>query len=948
MRINAIDPAYTTSVGVNGVKKIKRANNTPNPEMPTGIAVISFKGGNKDQAIIYGAELRPYQQDGGVSTVLHDIRALRVSDRSPVMDDKYKTTFEFWTPKDKVVVTALYNGKRVYDHETGLMQRVEVDKIPSGLPDDSPFKKYEGKYFSTRNADYHKYANTLDFFKGEAKKLSLDGTVTILEDVTGGERKIDFGGSGDTDIKLFRAYHFDKADNTLKLTDDFQVFADVTASWDKCYQGGGYATGNGVLSQSWKGDGDARASKAFVEFMERICEIKSAEGTKFDPATVLLNDSQAAYVPEYMAEKAVKGDEFWNGKKPTLIIHNAGAGYIQATSNMNMFVNIADKELREWIEKDPEFINALKQGNEAVEKYFGDLLPNEMKDFQGVASPFRNAIYHAEQGYIPVISTVSEGYQKKTITDPYFVAGSYDKLKKLAEQNKYIGITNAFEDVNMSPFNMNGPGGYYGGKDKKTEYKFPDISESGSLKNKGMGIMKTFNPEEVNANSVNIDHVREIKQFNKKILLQRLDKDVIETLEKLKDVKGHETDMSMVIAGLPDRKVKVHGYIDKKYIDMLDKPKADLKLLVSWGRGDTQKGLDTVMEAFEAHVKAHPDENSVLVLGGELGGDAEKIKSAIDKCSKSLEGRFVFMDGFAPNKPLASAGDFAILPSRFAPCELTDLEAMKLFCPPIVTNCQGLAQKNFDATFEGEADRVTGYKTKHEYEITYEDLRELLDEKDKEALDKDVKKFKEKIINENKIKYNKTLSDKEIMDMVKSNGGFNYEYRYEVLRPYRDKLIQKELTECMERALITDRNKPIQTTMVQNHIKNATDWEHNGWLSETKKSSADLYRKYHFQSDGAKVTEQETLLYKLRENCKKAIERAKNANLAIGETGTKIETTFWGRCKKWAHSKGGKWTLGIAGGAAVISGLGYVGYKTGWLDPKFADKKKHGHLSRIC
>ena len=42
------------------------------------------------------------------------------------------------------------------------------------------------------------------------------------------------------------------------------------------------------------------------------------------------------------------------------VVEDIGDGYIQKTSYMNMFVNIADKELREAVSNDPNYIDALK------------------------------------------------------------------------------------------------------------------------------------------------------------------------------------------------------------------------------------------------------------------------------------------------------------------------------------------------------------------------------------------------------------------------------------------------------------------------------------------------------------------------------------------------------------------------------------------------------------
>ena len=73
------------------------------------------------------------------------------------------------------------------------------------------------------------------------------------------------------------------------------------------------------------------------------------------------------------------------------------------------------------------------------------------------------------------------------------------------------------------------------------------------------------------------------------------------------------------------------------------------------------------------------------------------------------------MNGFAPGKVLSGVADVAIFPSRFAPCELTDLENKKFLSRVIVSNCQGLADKNFDPEIEADKPFMDGYKTQSEF-----------------------------------------------------------------------------------------------------------------------------------------------------------------------------------------------------------------------------------------
>lgn len=962
MKINAISADYS-ALRAKNVKSTKILNQPQQVDVPQGVTMISFKGGNKAQAIEWCVENKPYFQTGGVATAISDRRTLRVSEADPIVTPEIRKNIMTNPLKSKAFAMPIYNGSLVY--KDGLQTGVEVPKIPTGLPETSAFKQFEGEYCLINHPKFREYANVADFLKNEDKinpltkqsNVKINNNVFILKDVTGSPRKMDFGGTlsnekaGETDIKLFRVNWYDDKAKKLVPTNDFQIFTDVHASWKKPYEGGGYASTPGVFAQSWKGDGDARSAKAFVELTDRLCEVMSEGGEKFDPATIVCNDSQASYSVEYMAEKAAKGDSFWKGKKATVIGHNMGDGYIGKTSYMNMFVNIADKDLREAVSKDPEYINALIAGEDKVNEYFRKLIPDSMKDAQGGVSAFRNALHYAELGYVPTVSSVSEPYVEKLVRDPSFAPATHDTLAKLYQKGILVGILNSMEDVGMDPYTP-GIGGYY-----KEEYTLPEVA---GYKSKKIPVMKTYDKNLVNENHVDINHVREIKRQNKISLFERLNQETLKHLEALKDIPGHEYDMATIIAGKADKKVEVYGYIDDRFLAEAKKPNSDVKLLTAWGRCDTQKGLDTVLESFEKYVHGagKNDKNTVLVLGGELNGTADEkaIRKVINRMSENpeLKGRFAFLNGFAPNKPLASAADFAVFPSRFAPCELTDLESMKVFCSPIVTNCQGLAQKNFDATFEGDVGRVTGYKTKHEYSMDkLEDLRNALPEKsesknvlDRQNFDKTIKKFRDQISYDNVIKRGKSLTEQEIDNKILTDGGLNYKYNFEILRPFRDQVISDELAGCYERALITDRNKDIQTQMVQNHLKQYTDWERNGELNKSKKSSAQLYRELHFQRDGKEIKEADTLLYKLKEQCKNSglYERIKNAEPTNGGTVVSAPEGEKG-IAKWfkAHKKASI----ITGSALGVAALGFAGYKAGWFSPKFKNEDKPNHVSCV-
>ena len=927
MKINSICPSY----GTQNANKLTRPNRVQKKDFGynSGYSVISFGKGNKNQAIMYGVEVPPYNKAGGVATVMQDFRALRISDSDPVVTNAMKNSYDFYNQSNKVIVDPIYNGFITYDKD-GLIKNVEIPKIPAGLPDDNPLKKYEGHYFQTTNENISKYKSIDDFIKNEKLEIAnikdkgVKGNVFILDDVTGHETKIDFGGLEESEIKLFRVQL--EVDGKLKNTNDFKVYTDLTTSLKNPYAQGGYSTVPGKLNQTWKGVADAKAAKAFIEFMPRICEL-----AEIDPATLILNDSQSGYVGEYMAQKASNGEEFWQGKKAVFIGHNLGDGYVQRTSYMNMFMNIADKELRNAVYNDAEFTEAAKEGGDAVERYFKKYLPIEVLDGQGQVSPFRNALYWADKGLVSRVVTVSEMYAESLATDPEFAPGIHKYVKDLSDRGIFKGIINAFENVEFDPTSKQGVPGYY-----KNTY---EISVNGE--NIKLEPLSAFDAEKIQDGNVDTAYVREVKRQNKVKVLQRFDENVLKSLNQLKDTKGHEKDFNEIILGLGNKEAQVYGHIKQEIIQEAQKSNSKVKMLAAWGRSDAQKAMDSVLRSFIDYLKLHgkEDKYSVLFVGGPHGDETEKCVNLLKQNAHdpAIAGRIVFIDGFLPNKPFASAADFTVFPSRFAPCELTDLESTKMFSSPIVSNIQGLAQKNFDASFEGEAEKVTGYKTKHGFTMHLDEIKKNLNAEDNADLDKAIKQFRNSIKN---CIHGKEVTESMLDEMILTDGGNNYRYNFEVLRPFRDKIIEKELTECYRRALIDDSGKPVQDKMLQNLRKMKTDWEHNGFLKKDGIPSAQKYREV-FQTDPTAIKEEDTLLYKLRKNCSKIIENYKK-NIKQNEG----NSSFINKISNLFHSKNSKYVLGGAILAAV-AGTGYAGYKKGWFSYKDSQYEKDRHLSCV-
>ena len=914
MRINAVTENYVTQVRNNSRLRNQNINNNGVAELETnklknGMSMISFKSGNpRHIAHVVVEEPLFGMKNGGVGTVSHDYNFL---DRNV----------------DKIVkFIPLYNQEVVYKKEvdeagavTGtIAQDVKVRYVPNNLPADHPFKGKEGTPFITKQE-----IGVSDDLAKILKENAND--IFLLDEIS--STQMDWGTEKNVPIKLFRARKdgaLEKAMDKNKMSKELQnkldfvfVYVDSTASMPKPYGDGSYATSSGDdlakrFSSGWKGQEYAKFNKALVEQLENY-----TQKTNIDPRYILCSDGQSMLTMHYAAQKNAAGNAYFQDKFLGGVGHNMNRGYIQEMGARQAIVNLgATKEEIEKIVNSKKYIEALKLGEE--EKFLKETVLKNFYDAKAGMSAYSIPIHYAKAGYVPMLTTVSEGYHDSIITNE-LVSPLYESLQELDKLGRFKGLTNVMMDPTVSGFT---DAGLQAGYKQDTKLKLANGTERTIKKFEIFDIDKKYD----------LKHVRDIKKQNKINLFERFSEELEESQfwdEKKGEWGKAGTGQMAVLTGAPNREARLYGGIDKEYIKNLKDGK-DIKLIVSWGRGDFQKGMDTVIESFRKYAEKDPD--AVLIFGGDMANERPtiaKFKSLMN--NPTLKGRMVLMDGFAPGKDFACAADVALLPSRFAPCELTDLEAKKYLCTPVVPNVQGMAQKNFDPSIPEEANLMDAYKGKHEYFITEEEALKSANEKAK----KDFNKAKDKVVKEISKKFKQEVGEdipKEYLDKcLEGNGKYN-----EALKKLRDSVISDEMAECLERALIKDRNTEIAEKILKNQVDADTTWFGNGWLSKTKKSSGELYWDWHFNSkNGKNISDKDLIKLDFSE---------------LGEqytSGGRTKGKLGNRLTQWAKTKTGKWTIGIAAGAAVVSGLGYAGYKIGWLNPKFVEPKRPGELSCI-
>lgn len=899
MKINAVGVDYSVLRAKNrNVKETEASKDITG--VPKGMSMISFKSGNPRHIAHMVAEEPLFGfNGGGVGTVVNDYNFL----------DK---------DVDKVVkIIPLYNQqvdyKKDIDKKTGkvkmpIAQDVKVRYIPDNLPANHPFKGKEGTPFIT-GQPVDNATNLVEFL--EKKK----DNIFLLEEVK--SSKMNWGMEENVPIKMFRAQkdqHLTDLMSQKGMSAELQnklefvfTYVDSTASMPKQYSDGmSYATATGSelekrFASGWKGQDYPKYNKASVELMSGL---KDKYG--IDPKYFLCSDGQNMFTMHYAAQKNAAGDSYWKDKFLGGVGHNMNKGYDQPMGARQAIVNLgATREELLKLKNDPKYIEALRNGNE--EQFLRETVLKNFARPYGM-NAYSVAVHYAKTGYSPMLTTVSEGYHNSLITNN-LVSAMYADLVELDKLGRFKGLTNPLMDPNVSPF--------------KDGILQPGYKSDVKLKLKD-GSVATVNKFQVfDPNKSDLKSVREVKRQNKINLLERFSDKYINAIlldKDGKEISKPNQGRMHITAGKFDRNLKMYGGISEEYLNKLKKGE-DVKLIISWGRGDFQKGMDTVIDTFEKYAEKDPD--AILIFGGDMKYEPETVeKFELVSSKPKLKGRMLMTDGWTPGKDWAMAGDAALLPSRFAPCELTDLEAKKALCTPITPNVQGMAQKNFDPDIAADAKLMDAYKGKHEYFMSEETALKAANEDAKTAFNK----VKDKLVSDITKKYKGQINEDIPAELLKETLEADEEYK-KALRKLRDSVISDEMSECLERALIRDRNSKNAETILANQIKADTTWFGNAWLSATGKSSGQLYFDYHFNNKGKNISKNDLI---------KLDFSGLGHGITGGNSGNSIH--FNGKTKKIAAA---------ALGLAALTGLGITGYKCGWLSPKFAEDKKHGHLSCV-
>lgn len=941
-----------SSTPLRGAYYVNNLHNVKKTKMPH--AIISFGGKNKDQFIVVTAEMRPYANIGGVSTVIEDYKQMLEKDG-----------------KQRIMVMPYYNGRRIAEIKQDNKGNEEasaewsgdtaVCQFPQGKKSKDG-KDLSGKYFFT---NVKLEDTSLDDIINRGQYNILEKVDTKVKELEMGDKKYDIG--------LYR----------VEGTNHYMVYSMPTARMRKAYEDdiGAYSSSpDRKIPDVFEADSYAVFAKAASLLLPDIKEVYKfdkdkniTERKQFDPGCIICNDAQTAYLAHYVAqEHEAKKNPFYEQMNINYVVHNAGKGYINRTSFKKMAVNLGNIKNHadvEEIKKNPEYQAARKKdkdaGNEEeenkfwIKKFFGENTAKLVCDGEGIPNALSIALQYTKSGLISRANTVSEAYawsfQKEDNALPHFKQ-AFEELDK-----NFIGVLNGLDSAGkLDPTKRVDQIGYAcnvyekeetikeGDKEVKVKKYYTSKEVAKSLEKddsmesidkvesedykqtlKDNGYTLVANKFRVVQNEFKGDNGKTIKfkfDVDDKTLYPDQVKDYTDNdweilEEQLKDVRAEnrlnlfkrfidfgdpekydDNARDRLVTGIINRPSKMIGKFDLAKMTGLSedtfkikerdkngievtrdktfeelktdenvlKAMKDLHVTVSWGRGDLQKGIDDAIEAWMQ--VAQRDDKAVLIVGAEFINDVnetERVQAKIKDAQEKFAGRFVYLNSFAPANAVSLIADNALFPSRFAPCELTDLEAMKYGAVPIVTNIQGLKQKNFDpeldkklfedkVNFKKDELQQTSYRTYHNFNMM---TPEVLQEYDKNAqkaieflerycLGEDFKvtiKTKDEEGTEKEEKVNYIVKDEE-------TGGYKYNslFKNENLQYIiegRDKILEKFKERKEEFFPIKNANKENQEILkkqrkeIKQILRSSMEIVDSGYTKERAKLFAEKEKK---------------------------------------------------------------------------------------------------------
>lgn len=316
---------------------------------------------------------------------------------------------------------------------------------------------------------------------------------------------------------------------------------------------------------------------------------------------------------------------------------------------------------------------------------------------------YTNNIFKASSA--PYMEKSFDGtYKKEALTKPLIVRDAYNAGMH------GVSLADAVIPVSPNYANEISSKKFFG-------YDFVDLlnarKEHGSL----MGIVNGIDqasivPDGALAKQIYNDKFPEFKTYNKEMSATEITKERAENKKAL---------IQLIQSGAIKDRLGIESSDSNRLEFLKEQDIEKTPLIVSVTRMADQKGIDLMAKAMESALKNPTDKTKplpIFILAGS-GSDGKYIHEVKNKLPKELSQRIVFFDSFSPfdlTHIVQTAGDMFMIPSKFEPCGLTQLQAMAKGTIPVTTSTGGLS----DTIKNGE----TGFLSNYDADKPAENLRQ--------------------------------------------------------------------------------------------------------------------------------------------------------------------------------------------------------------------------------
>lgn len=460
--------------------------------------------------------------------------------------------------------------------------------------------------------------------------------------------------------------------------------------------------------QGWIMD-QVKNQEAFCKAgLEALKKLKDAED--FNPKYVMSYEWTTAPIIEAMSK-----DEFYKDKIKIANINNFGPVYQGRVGAPVAAPYILNNQELDKHCAEPRVRALLEEISRAVEARAGELHPLNINEeisrgdykaaYLKVAENYEKYILYTTNHLGFMDSMVMDSFPKKGWFKQYYnfyvpavrtsdsiVSCSDTYIRELAEEDRYSdGVSNLMNLERLKSFGIT-------------------IGMDYSLHNPAATEKETTNPvkypfsaneKELETNSNLLDY-KTGKAMNKSYL---------------QEILG---------AKVPDKETAFNKTVGARQYGFLENdPNALVSTFIT--RYDPQqKGVDIVIKAAEKLLEEEKDAQ-IILAGPDFSKDYALIKEYLENVVYKYPGRAVLCDGFINNISQFYAGsDTVLIPSRFAPFELVQLQGMRMGAIPIVSNAGGLAEIIVDPR-EGRDEEILGFKTEKSLFLTDDPYKSYCD-----------------------------------------------------------------------------------------------------------------------------------------------------------------------------------------------------------------------------